>query len=143
MMSSPRHPTRLRAALSLACVLGLAALLAGACTPAADVESPSAEGEQGEREVSEERETEERETTTVRAHVQMRPGGPTEEVEMEVHPVPVDPPTVAADDADLGDDELVLGVVVEGQPMAFPIRYLALTEVANTRVADTPLTPTW
>ena len=82
-------------------------------------------------------------SNTVRAVVQMRPGGPVEEVEMEVHEAPVDPPTVAAGAVDLEEDELVMGVVVDGQAVAYPVRYLALSEVVNDRVGDTPIAPSW
>ena len=79
----------------------------------------------------------------VRAVVQMRPGGPREEAEMPVHSVPVDPPSVAADEADLDEDELVLGVLIGGRAMAYPIRYLSLYEVVNDRIGKTPITPSW
>ena len=79
----------------------------------------------------------------VRARVQAHPGGPVEDIEMSVHEVPVDPKTVSADEAQLEDGELVLGLVIEGQPIAYPIRYLAMFEVINDRVGDTPLAPTW
>lgn len=78
---------------------------------------------------------------TVRARVQPRPGAPPEEIDMRVHESPVDPPSVAA--ADLADNELVLGLVVDGQPMAYPIRYLAPYEVLNDVVGSTALAPTW
>jgi len=81
--------------------------------------------------------------STVRATVQARPGGPLEDVEMAVHPVPVDPPSVPAAEATLAADELVLGLILDGRPMAYPIRYLALHEVVNDRVGDTPVAPTW
>ncbi|MCH7748454.1 MAG: DUF3179 domain-containing protein [Acidobacteria bacterium] len=84
-----------------------------------------------------------RQQRTVRARVQAHPGGPVEDVEMEVHEAPVDPKTVTADEATLEDDELVLGLVIEGEPIAYPIRYLAMYEVVNDRVGDTPLAPTW
>ena len=80
---------------------------------------------------------------TVRARVQAHPGGPVEDIEMSVHEVPVDPKTVSADEARLEDGELVLGLVIEGQRIAYPIRYLSLFEVINDRVGDTPLAPTW
>ncbi len=80
---------------------------------------------------------------TVRARVQPRPGAPPEEIDMRVHESPVDPPSVAAADADLADDELVLGLIVDGQPMAYPIRYLAPYEVLNDVVGSTALAPTW
>ena len=81
---------------------------------------------------------------TVRARVQAHPGGPVvEDIEMGVHEVPVDPKTVAAGEAQLEDGELVLGLVIEDQPIAYPIRYLSMFEVINDRVGDTPLAPTW
>ena len=79
----------------------------------------------------------------IRARVQAHPGGPIEDVEMDVHEVPVDPETVTADEATLEDDELVLGLVIEGEAIAYPIRYLAMYEVVNDRVGDTPIAPTW
>ncbi len=83
------------------------------------------------------------EDTRVTGRMQMRPGGPTELVTVEVHEAPVDPPSVSAAEAELAVDELVLGVVVDGQPMAYPIRYLALTEVLDDRVGTSPLAPSW
>ncbi len=80
---------------------------------------------------------------TVHATVQPRPGSPMKEVDMRVHPVPVDPPIVAAKDAKLAEDELVLGVVADGQAMAFPVRTLSRFEVVNSRVGKTPVAPTW
>lgn len=80
---------------------------------------------------------------TVKGKMQVRPGGPMEEVEVPVHPVPVDPPSVLASEAALGDDELVLGVALGSQAVAYPIRYLALYEVLDDRVGETPIAPTW
>lgn len=80
---------------------------------------------------------------TVRGVMQPRPGAPAEEVEVKVHPVPVDPPSMPAAEAELPDDDLVLGVVVDGQAMAYPVRYLALSEVVDDRVEETPLAPSW
>ncbi len=82
-------------------------------------------------------------TRTVKGRVQTRPGGPLEEAEVAVHEVPVNLPSVGAKETSLKEDDLVLGVVVEGQAMAYPIRYLALHEVVNNRVGETPLAPTW
>lgn len=79
----------------------------------------------------------------VKARVQTRAGGEAEEAEMPVYEVPVDPPSVAAGDASLNQDELVLGVVENGEPMAWPVRYLALYEVVDDQVGGTPLAPTW
>jgi len=80
---------------------------------------------------------------TVRARVQPRPGAPAEMMGMAVHEVPVDPDSVSAAEAELTDDELILGVVIDGLPMAYPIRYLAAVEVVNDVVGDTSLAPTW
>jgi len=80
---------------------------------------------------------------TVRARVQPRPGAAPEEIDMRVHESPVHPPSVAAAAAHLGDDELVLGLVVDDQPMAYPIHYLAPYEVINVVVGSTALAPTW
>lgn len=80
---------------------------------------------------------------TVKAVVQTRPGGPMHEAEMAVHEAPVDLPMVGASEASLDDDDLVLGVVVDGQPVAYPVRYLAMFEVVNSRAGKKPLAPTW
>lgn len=83
------------------------------------------------------------EPRTVRAHVQTRPGGPRVEADMPVHEVPVDLPVFSAAAAPLQDNDLVLGVVLDGQPKAFPVRYLAMHEVIDDRVGKTPVAPTW
>lgn len=80
---------------------------------------------------------------TVRGMMQAHPGGPLEEVEVAVHEVPVNLPSVPAKDVSLQDDDLVLGIVVSGMPMAYPIRYIALYEVIDDRVGETPVAPTW
>lgn len=80
---------------------------------------------------------------TVRAWVQPRPGAEPEQVEMPVYEVPVDPPSVAAREARLPADDLVIGVVADGVPMAWPVRFLALSEVVDDRVGEASLAPTW
>ena len=79
----------------------------------------------------------------VRARVQTRPGGPLVDAEMKVHAAPVDPPMVRAEDASLDDGELVLGLALDGQAAAYPIRYLALYEIVNDRIGQTPIAPSW
>lgn len=79
----------------------------------------------------------------VKAFVQPKPGAPREEIEMTVHPVPVDPPLVSADDAEMDDDEIVLGVTLGTYDVAFPIRYLAMFEVVNSHVGKTPVAASW
>jgi len=114
-MSSTR---RLRARLVILALLGAAVAVTGA----------GAQEEQGR---------------TVRARVQPRPGAAAELMDMRVREVPMNPESVSADEASLADDDLVLGLVVDGQPMAYPIRYLAAVEVVNDVVGDTSLAPTW
>ncbi len=80
---------------------------------------------------------------TVKAFVQPRPGKPREEIDMAVHTVPVDLPTVEASKAPLDDDDLVLGVELDGQTVAYPIRFLSMFEVINSRVGKTPVAPSW
>jgi len=79
----------------------------------------------------------------VKAYVQMRPGGERQEAEMPVFESPVDLPIIAADEADLDDHDLVMGMVKDGEAMAWPIRYLAMFEVVNSNIGDTPVAPTW
>ncbi len=79
----------------------------------------------------------------VKAYVQMHPGGEREEAEMPVFESPVDLPIVAASEADLADDDLVMGMVRDGEAMAWPIRYLAMYEVVNSSAGDLPVAPTW
>jgi len=81
--------------------------------------------------------------SSVTGTMQTRPGGALEEAEVKVHEVPVDLPMVAAAAAPLEDSDLVLGVVVEGEPVAFPIRFLAMYEIVNQRIGETPLAPSW
>ena len=73
----------------------------------------------------------------------MRPGGERQEAEMPVFESPVDLPIIAADEADLKDNDLVMGMVKDGEAMAWPIRYLAMFEVVNSNIGDTPVAPTW
>ena len=80
---------------------------------------------------------------TVKAVVQMEVGGQPKEVELPVHRVPVDPESILAREVDLEERELVLGIVQDGQPMAYPIRYLALSDVLNDQVGHVSLAPTW
>ena len=84
-----------------------------------------------------------REGKKIRARVQVRPGGPTVEAEMAVVPSPTDPASVPAADSRLPDEDLVLGVLLDGKAQAYPIRYLALYEIVNDRVGKTPVAPSW
>ena len=80
---------------------------------------------------------------TVKGMMQARPGGPIEEVEVGVHEVPTDLPIVKVNEANLNDNDLVLGVITNGTAVAFPIRFLAMYEVVDSKVGKLPVAPTW
>ena len=79
----------------------------------------------------------------IRVRMPPRPGARPKAITVPIHEVPVNPPFVLADGAGLKDRELVLGLVVDGQPVAYPVRYLAVYEVVNDRVGNAALAPTW
>jgi hypothetical protein len=80
---------------------------------------------------------------TISTRVQMTLGGPREEVEMPVFTVPVNPLRLPASEVDLPDNDLVLGIVAGGKAVAYPVRYLALSEVVDDQIGDLPVAPTW
>lgn len=49
----------------------------------------------------------------------------------------------AADASDLEDDELVIGVQIEGEARAYPIRVLSAHEIANDEIHGRPIAVTW
>lgn len=59
-------------------------------------------------------------------------------------PAIVAPELVAAADAgDLEDDELVIGVRIEREARAYPIRVLSAHEIANDEIHGRPIVVTW
>ena len=54
------------------------------------------------------------------------------------HPVHVE-----ADQVDWDADTLVLGVAIDGEARAYPIRPLNRREIVNDRIADTPILARW
>ena len=60
-------------------------------------------------------------------------------------PLNVDPKIITAADADLGDDDLVMGVEIDGQARAYPVNYMngPLNEVVNDTLAGEPIASTW
>jgi hypothetical protein len=54
-----------------------------------------------------------------------------------------DPRFVASDQADLEPDELVMGVSINGDSRAYPIRYLRWREMVNDEVGGIPILVTW
>lgn len=51
--------------------------------------------------------------------------------------------TASAADRFLGDDDPVLGLVMEGEARAYPLDYLNTHEIVNDRLGDTPIAATW
>jgi hypothetical protein len=60
-------------------------------------------------------------------------------------PMNVDPEAVSVADAGLGDDDVVLGVVIEGEARAYPVNYMngPLNEVVNDTVGGAHIAATW
>lgn len=49
----------------------------------------------------------------------------------------------AAGDQEWEEEEPVIGIVVSGQPRAYPVRLMSLHEVVNDRIAGRPVAVTW
>ena len=57
----------------------------------------------------------------------------------------VNPSIVAAKDADVAENELILGVVVDGESRAYPINQLTgpRREIINDKLGETVIAATW
>ena len=83
------------------------------------------------------------EVGSVEVFAQRNAGWPPAMISMTVHPAPVSPPSVPSDQVRLNDDELVIGIVIDQKPMAYPIRFMAMVEVVNDVVEGVPIATTW
>jgi hypothetical protein len=54
-----------------------------------------------------------------------------------------EPEFVSADEADYEDDEMVLGIEIDGEAKAYPIGVLSQREMVNDYLAGTPILVTW
>lgn len=63
----------------------------------------------------------------------------------EGFPLNVDPKIVSADDVELGDDDLVMGVVIGDEPRAYPVNYMngPYNEVVNDELGGRAIAPSW
>ena len=63
----------------------------------------------------------------------------------EGFPLNVNPEVVSASDADIGDDDIVLGVVIRGQARAYPVNYMngPTNEVVNDTLGGKPIASSW
>ena len=60
-------------------------------------------------------------------------------------PLNVDPEIFAADEVELGDDDLVMGVLIAGEARAYPVNYMngPLNEVVNDNLGGEAIASTW
>lgn len=60
-------------------------------------------------------------------------------------PLNVDPEIVTADEVELGDDDLVMGLVIRGEARAYPVNYMngPLNEVVNDNLGGEAIASTW
>ena len=63
----------------------------------------------------------------------------------EGFPLNVDPKIVTADEADIGDDDIVMGVVINGAARAYPVNYMngPYDEVVNDTLGGEAIASTW
>jgi hypothetical protein len=63
----------------------------------------------------------------------------------EGFPLNVDPEIVPASEAPLEEGDMVLGVVIEGEPRAYPVNYMngPTNEVVNDTLAGAAIAPSW
>ena len=63
----------------------------------------------------------------------------------EGFPLNVDPEIVPADQAPIGDDDIVMGVVINGQARAYPVNYMngPYNEVVNDELGGEAVAPSW
>lgn len=80
---------------------------------------------------------------TVRTTAQPRVNAKFREFRMRIKPAPTNLPLVDSSEAKLRDHDIVMGVVYEGNVVAFPVRFLSATQVANATIGNTPVVPTW
>ena len=63
----------------------------------------------------------------------------------EGFPLNVDPEIVPADQASIGDDDIVMGVVINGEARAYPVNYMngPYNEVVNDELGGEAIAPSW
>ena len=63
----------------------------------------------------------------------------------EGFPLNVNPEIVTATKAELADDDLIMGVVINGEARAYPVNYMngPRNEVVNDQLGGLPIAPTW
>lgn len=63
----------------------------------------------------------------------------------EGFPLNVNPEIVSAEEAELGDDDIVMGVVINGEARAYPVNYMngPTNEVVNDSLGGQAIAPSW
>ena len=63
----------------------------------------------------------------------------------EGFPLNVDPEIVSAGDVDIADDDIIMGVVIEGEARAYPVNYMngPYNEVVNDELGGAAIAPSW
>ncbi len=63
----------------------------------------------------------------------------------EGFPLNVNPEVVSAEDAPLGDGDIVVGIVIAGEPRAYPVNYMngPTNEVVNDTLGGAHIAPSW
>ncbi len=61
------------------------------------------------------------------------------------YPLNVDPEIVTADQVDFGDEDIVMGVVINGEARAYPVNYMngPYNEVVNDELGGQAIAPSW
>ncbi|MBT7914016.1 DUF3179 domain-containing protein [Candidatus Bathyarchaeota archaeon] len=60
-------------------------------------------------------------------------------------PLNIDPKIISASEANLADDDLIMGAVINGDARAYPVNYMngPYNEVVNDHLGDLPIAPSW
>ncbi len=63
----------------------------------------------------------------------------------DLYPLNVKPEHVSVKDAPLGDGDLVLGIVINGEARAYPVNYMngPFNEIVNDILGGQAIAPTW
>ncbi|GMR24424.1 MAG: hypothetical protein BMS9Abin37_2969 [Acidobacteriota bacterium] len=61
------------------------------------------------------------------------------------YPLNVDPEIVSVDEVDFGDEDIVMGIVINGEARAYPVNYMngPYNEVVNDELGGQAIAPSW
>jgi hypothetical protein len=60
-------------------------------------------------------------------------------------PLNINPEIIAANEADIDDGDMVMGIVINGEARAYPVNYMGgpTNEVVNDRLGGQAIAPSW